>query len=115
MAKSPLDPSVATRSNVLVAQELEQLSREQLVEHIKRQNEYIKKQSEQIRELQDRREKRNQNGSLPVAQTKTKKAREFNFQKYEKKHVALKFFYLGANCHQLVLRFDHFKSTDLST
>ena len=80
---------------VLIAKDLEQLSSEQLVEHIRRQNEYIKKQSEQIRELQDRRTKSNGGGSLPVAQKKAKKAREFNFLKYEKKHVALKFFYLG--------------------
>ena len=88
--------TAAAQSDVLIAQELEQLSREQLVEHIKRQNEYIRKQSEQIRELQGRPRRENGGGPLPVTQKRNKNAREFNFSKYQKKHVALKFFYLGS-------------------
>ena len=93
---SMTEPSNGRQSVVSVAHDLEQLSREELVEHIRRQNEYIKKQSEQIRELEGRRSRQNGDQSSLVAK-KNKNVKEFDFSKYQKKHVALKFFYLGSS------------------
>ena len=61
--------------------EFDQFSKEELIEHIKKQNDHIK----QLKNMLHKKD----------ANDKVSKGRELDFSKYGKKHVALKFFYLG--------------------
>ena len=61
---------------------LDQLSKDELIDHIRKQNSHIK----QLKNLLNKTDN---------SSNKIKKARIFDHSKYDKKHVALKFFYLG--------------------
>lgn len=63
-------------------QYLADLSKEELIEHIKKKNEHIN-------HLKNLLIKKDEQLSIGKA------GRQFDFSKYSKKHVALKFFYLG--------------------
>lgn len=62
--------------------DLNELSKDELIEHIRKQNDHIN----QLKNLLNKNDPN---------KTSSRGGREFDQSKYDRKHVALKFFYLG--------------------